>query len=67
MTEHNGFDPISFVAGVVQTALYLDFFYVYFTRLVACPLPFIAFAYLLNLEHCNTYVLARLVLNASIE
>jgi ER lumen protein retaining receptor len=25
-------DPIAVVAGLVQTALYLDFFYIYFTR-----------------------------------
>ena len=25
-------DPIAVVAGIVQTALYLDFFYIYFTR-----------------------------------
>lgn len=31
-TEPIGFDPISFVSGVVQTALYVDFFYIYFTR-----------------------------------
>ncbi|KAF8317615.1 ER lumen protein retaining receptor [Clavulina sp. PMI_390] len=33
-TETVGFDPISFVAGIVQTALYIDFFYVYFTRVL---------------------------------
>ena len=27
-------DPIAVTAGLVQTALYLDFFYVYFTRSV---------------------------------
>ena len=27
-------DPIAVVAGLVQTGLYLDFFYIYFTRLV---------------------------------
>jgi hypothetical protein len=33
-------DPIAVVAGIVQTGLYLDFFYVYFTK-YACfpPLP----------------------------
>jgi hypothetical protein len=33
-------DPISIFAGVVQTGLYLDFFYVYFTKYVSlysCP------------------------------
>lgn len=25
-------DPIAVIAGLVQTALYLDFFYVYFTK-----------------------------------
>ena len=25
-------DPIAVIAGIVQTGLYLDFFYVYFTR-----------------------------------
>jgi hypothetical protein len=25
-------DPIAVTAGIVQTGLYLDFFYVYFTR-----------------------------------
>lgn len=30
-------DPISVVAGLVQTGLYADFFYVYFTKYV---LPF---------------------------
>ena len=28
-------DPISITAGLVQTGLYLDFFYVYFTKYVA--------------------------------
>jgi len=28
------FDPIAFVAGIVQTALYVDFFYIYFTRVL---------------------------------
>lgn len=27
-------DPIAVVAGLVQTGLYLDFFYVYFTKYV---------------------------------
>ncbi|KAG8829918.1 endoplasmic reticulum retention protein [Serendipita sp. 399] len=31
--EHT-FDPIAVVAGVVQTALYADFFYVYFTKVL---------------------------------
>jgi ER lumen protein retaining receptor len=35
-------DPISITAGLVQTGLYLDFFYVYFTKYVAhaksCPM-----------------------------
>jgi hypothetical protein len=30
-------DPISITAGLVQTGLYLDFFYVYFTKYVARP------------------------------
>ena len=25
-------DPIAIVAGIVQTGLYLDFFYIYFTK-----------------------------------
>lgn len=29
-------DPIAVTAGLVQTALYADFFYVYFTK---CVLP----------------------------
>ncbi len=28
-------DPIAVTAGLVQTALYLDFFYVYFTKCVS--------------------------------
>ena len=32
-------DPIAVTAGLVQTALYLDFFYVYFTKYVLAP-PF---------------------------
>jgi len=28
-------DPISITAGLVQTGLYLDFFYVYFTKYVS--------------------------------
>lgn len=28
-------DPIAVTAGIVQTALYLDFFYVYFTKYVS--------------------------------
>jgi hypothetical protein len=28
-------DPIAVVAGLVQTGLYLDFFYVYFTKCVS--------------------------------
>jgi ER lumen protein retaining receptor len=28
-------DPIAVVAGIVQTGLYLDFFYVYFTKYVS--------------------------------
>jgi ER lumen protein retaining receptor len=27
-------DPIAVVAGIVQTGLYIDFFYVYFTKCV---------------------------------
>lgn len=34
-TEPIGIDPIAFLAGLVQTALYLDFFYIYFTRCVS--------------------------------
>lgn len=30
----DGFDPIAIVAGIVQTGLYLDFFYVYFTKVL---------------------------------
>ena len=30
-------DPISIFAGVVQTGLYLDFFYVYFTKYASLP------------------------------
>jgi hypothetical protein len=30
-------DPISITAGLVQTGLYLDFFYVYFTKYVIHP------------------------------
>ena len=30
-------DPIAVTAGLVQTALYLDFFYVYFTKCVVHP------------------------------
>lgn len=30
-------DPIAVTAGLVQTALYLDFFYVYFTKYVPFP------------------------------
>ncbi|KAG8753344.1 endoplasmic reticulum retention protein [Serendipita sp. 396] len=32
-TEHS-FDPIAVFAGLVQTALYADFFYVYFTKVL---------------------------------
>jgi len=32
-------DPIAVTAGIVQTGLYIDFFYVYFTKYVsACPI-----------------------------
>lgn len=31
-TEPDSLDPIAIVAGLVQTGLYLDFFYIYFTR-----------------------------------
>jgi hypothetical protein len=38
-------DPISITAGLVQTGLYLDFFYVYFTKYVAptksCTFPLV--------------------------
>lgn len=30
-------DPIAVTAGLVQTGLYLDFFYVYFTKYVRPP------------------------------
>jgi len=33
-------DPISITAGLVQTGLYLDFFYVYFTRYASLLSPF---------------------------
>lgn len=37
-------DPISITAGLVQTGLYLDFFYVYFTKYVVCAdLAFLLF------------------------
>ncbi len=32
-------DPIAVTAGLVQTGLYLDFFYVYFTKWVIFRLP----------------------------
>jgi len=36
-------DPIAVTAGIVQTGLYIDFFYVYFTKYVsAYPAPFIS-------------------------
>ncbi|SPO30896.1 probable ERD2 - ER lumen protein-retaining receptor [Ustilago trichophora] len=31
---HNEIDPISILSGLVQTGLYLDFFYVYFTKVM---------------------------------
>jgi hypothetical protein len=31
-------DPIAVIAGIVQTGLYADFFYVYFTKYVDCHL-----------------------------
>lgn len=40
-TEPIGFDPISFLAGVVQTALYVDFFYIYLTRYVPSSFLFL--------------------------
>ncbi len=32
MTEEGYTDWIAWVAGIAQTALYIDFFYIYFTR-----------------------------------
>ncbi|KAG2124810.1 ER lumen protein retaining receptor-domain-containing protein, partial [Suillus clintonianus] len=32
-------DPIAVTAGLVRTGLYLDFFYVYFTKVVKCQFP----------------------------
>lgn len=31
------FDPIAVVAGIVQTVLYSDFFYIYYTKYVGLP------------------------------
>ena len=31
-------DPIAVIAGLVQTGLYLDFFYIYFTKCVVVSL-----------------------------
>lgn len=36
-------DPIAVVAGIVQTGLYLDFFYVYFTKYVCSSVPYSIF------------------------
>ncbi|KAG6811051.1 hypothetical protein H0H92_009175 [Tricholoma furcatifolium] len=33
-TEEGNIDPIAVTAGIVQTGLYLDFFYVYFTKVL---------------------------------
>jgi hypothetical protein len=33
-SENGHIDAIAIIAGIVQTALYLDFFYVYFTKCV---------------------------------
>jgi len=33
-TENGAIDPIAVVAGIVQTALYVDFFYIYFTKVL---------------------------------
>jgi len=33
-------DPIAITAGIVQTGLYLDFFYIYFTKCVSSITPF---------------------------
>lgn len=30
----NSVDPISIVSGLVQTGLYLDFFYIFFTKVM---------------------------------
>ena len=32
-------DPIAVTAGILQTGLYVDFFYVYFTKYVFLPKP----------------------------
>jgi ER lumen protein retaining receptor len=34
MTESNWSDPIAVIAGIIQTILYSDFFWVYYTRYV---------------------------------
>lgn len=34
-TENGQIDPIAVIAGIVQTGLYLDFFYVYFTKYIS--------------------------------
>lgn len=34
-------DPIAVVAGLVQTALFSDFFYIYFTKCVSPSLSFV--------------------------
>ena len=43
-------DPIAVTAGIVQTGLYLDFFYVYFTKFVTIPFFIFASNMLLFLE-----------------
>ena len=39
-------DPIAVIAGLVQTGLYLDFFYIYFTKCVT-----VVFCMLLLITH----------------
>jgi hypothetical protein len=33
------YDPIAVIAGIIQTILYSDFFYIYYTKSVLLPLP----------------------------
>ena len=33
-------DPIAIVAGIIQTILYSDFFWIYYTKLVEASVPF---------------------------
>jgi ER lumen protein retaining receptor len=56
LTEPDWSDKVAVVAGLIQTVLYTDFFYIYYTRYAAAP-PFKKIGY--SVANCCSVVLCK--------